>query len=673
MKQVLIKQGNPLIEEVPAPTQEAGFALVQVSHSCISTGTELSGMKEASASLLKRAMKDPGKVKKALSMLATKGFSKTKSIIQGKLQSGNVVGYTAAGTIVGTTQRVACAGAGCANHAEIIQVPENLMVPIPEALGFAEASTVALGAIALQGVRRAQPTLGETFVVIGLGFLGQVTCQLLQANGCQVFGVDLDPARVEHAERFGISCQIPENLEADGVIITAATSSNQVISDAFNRCRKKGRVVLVGDVGLNLKRSDFYKKELDFLISTSYGPGRYDDRYEQKGHDYPLGYVRWTENRNMEEYLRLLAEKKIDISPFIESIFPVDEAQKAYDHLKNTEPKPLLALLSYPETANFERVIPNREASPSSKEQLQIGLIGAGGFAKEVHLPNMQALKEYRLRAVATRSGNNAKATMKQFEANYSTTDPQELFLDEEIDAIIIATRHHNHASLALQALKAGKHVLLEKPLCMNQQELEEILDYYSKTPDAPVLLTGFNRRFSKYAQGIHQLVQKRVSPMVINYRMNAGFIPLEHWVHGEEGGGRNIGEACHIYDLFTFLTGSKVIKVDAQSIKSSTKDNFIASMSFQDGSVATLTYTSLGSKDHPKEQMEIFVDGKVLVMDDYKSLNFPKIETKIAEKGQKEELVAFAKVIKEGGTWPIPLWQQAQAMEIAFQVQQAL
>lgn len=665
MKQVLMKQGAVYVEEVPPPTAEPGFKIVRVSHSCISTGTELSGMKQTAAPLWKRAVMEPDKVKKAFTMLATKGFSKTKSLIQGKLTSGTPSGYSAAGTILDTTHRVACAGAQFAHHAEIIQVPDNLIVPIPHTLSFAEASTVALGAIALQGVRRANPTLGETFVVIGLGFLGQVTAQLLQTNGCRVIGIDLDPNRLALAQNFGIENRLITDV--DGVIITAATPSSEVISTAFKLCRKKGRVVLVGDVGLNLKRSDFYQKELDFFISTSYGPGRYDDRYEEKGFDYPIGYVRWTENRNMEEYLRLLADKKLNIAPFIHSIFPVDQVASAYKTLAEVEPKPLLALLSYPDHAPLETVIPNPLSKPLSKSQIQIALIGAGGFAKEMHLPHLQSLKEYNLRAVISRSGHNAKATAKQFEAAYSTTDYAQALKDPDVDAVLIATRHHLHATLTLEALRAGKHVLVEKPLALKASELQPILDFYAATPDAPLLLTGFNRRFSKSAQAIHQIVQKRTQPMILNYRMNAGFIPLEHWVHGEEGGGRNIGEACHIYDLFTYLTGSKVLRVEAQSIRSPTNDNFIATLTFQDGSIASLTYTSLGSKDHPKELMEVYVEGKVLTLNDYKSFS------QIPEKGQKEELIAFAKAIQEGGPWPIPLWQQAQAMEIAFQVEKIL
>lgn len=666
-----MKQGTVSLEEVPDPTPEPGYKIVRLSHSCISTGTELSGLKAAGKPLWQKAFTQPEKVKKALKMLVTKGFSKTKSIIQGKLRSGSATGYSASGIIEGTSLRVACAGAQFANHAEIIQVPENLMVAIPPNLDFASASTVALGAIALQGIRRAAPTLGETFVVIGLGFLGQITAQMLLANGCKVIGIDLDPDRLALAESFGV--QTCGAKDADGAIITAATSSSEVVSNAFKICRKKGRVVLVGDVGLHLKRADFYEKEIDFLISSSYGPGRYDDRYEEKSFDYPMGYVRWTENRNMEEYLRLLSDKKIDITPLIHSVVPIEKVQDAYHLLAEEKPKPLLVLLSYPQMTVQQKKIANPEAKPLDKKQIQLALIGAGGFAKEMHLPNLQSLKEYNLRAVVSRSGHNAKAVAGQFDAAYSTTDFKEVLNDPEIDAVLIATRHNTHARLALEALKAKKHVFLEKPMALNQEELDQILEFYSATPDAPMLLTGYNRRFSKYAKAILQVVQKRTSPMILNYRMNAGFIPPEHWVHGEEGGGRNIGEACHIYDLFTYLSGSKTVRVEAQAIPLTPRDNFVATMTFEDGSIATLTYTSLGSKDHPKELLEIFVDGKVIVLNDYKSLSLPKLETALPEKGQKEELIAFGQAIRENGKWPIPLWQQAQAMQIAFEVETLL
>jgi predicted dehydrogenase len=699
VKQALISQGKAVVEEVPAPCVDPNGVLVRLSHSCISTGTELSGVKNSGIPLWKKALTQPEKIKKALYMLMTEGYAKTKNKIEGKLTVGTASGYSAAGTVIEVGEeitdiavgdRVACAGAQFAHHAEIIQVPRNLVVPIPENLDFSQASSVALGGIALQGIRRAQPTLGETFVVIGLGFLGQLTAQMLKQNGCRVVGIDLDPSRLELAQKMGIDQaygnenalenigRFTDGIGADGVIITAATASHEVVSMAFQLCRRKGRVVLVGDVGLNLNRADFYQKEIDFFISTSYGPGRYDPSYEEKGIDYPLSYVRWTENRNMTEYLRLLAEKKIDILPLIHSIFPIENADAAYQALKEGTPKPLLALLSYPHDKKpISRQVTNRLAPQPSKNQIGIAVVGAGGFAKGMHLPNIQALSNlFHLRAIMSRTGHNAHGAAKQFGAAYATTDFNAVLNDPETDAVLIATPHHLHAKMALDALKAGKHVLLEKPLALNLEELSSIQEFY-KTAEGPLLLTGFNRRFSKYAQALHAQVKGRAHPMILNYRMNAGYIPMNHWVHGKEGGGRNIGEACHIYDLFTFLTGAEVSKIDAQSIQTkgyySPLDNFVATLSFKDGSVATLTYTAMGSKEYPKEQLEVFVEGKVFVLNDYCSLSGSNLSSKTPEKGQKEELEMFAKAIRHGGEWPIPLWQQCQAMEIAFAVEEQL
>lgn len=706
MKQVLIKKGQAIVEEVPAPLVESQTLLVQVSHSCISTGTEMSGLKTSSTPLWKKAIQNPEKLVKVMDMARTQGMARTASMVQGKLESGEPTGYSAAGTVLAVGSgiediqvgdRVACAGAQCAHHAEIIRVPRNLSVPIPAELGFATASTVTLGAIALQGVRRAQPTLGETFTVIGLGVLGQLTVQLLQANGCRVIGIDLDRKRIHLAQQLGMVIGIhpedcnpieqvaryTEGMGTDGVIITAATPSDEVISTAFQMCRKKGRVVLVGDVGLHLNRADFYQKELDFFISTSYGPGRYDRRYEERGLDYPLPYIRWTENRNMAEYLRLVALGKIKVEPLISATFPVEQATTAYETIRISEDKPLIVLLSYPEvqSATPARVIPNQLAIAARSGQIRVALVGAGNFAKGMHLPNLQALSEYyHLQAVVSRTGHNATAATRQFSANYATTDYQQVLADPEVDAVIITTRHNLHGSMVLAALKAGKHVLVEKPLALTEQELAHIKAFYQQGDrPLPLLLTGFNRRFSVYARQIYNLCQNRSNSMILNYRMNAGYIPLDSWVHGEEGGGRNRGEACHIYDLFTYLTNSKVVQVHAQSIIPTTghysrTDNFVVTLTFEDGSVATLTYTALGSKDYPKEQLEVFVDGKVIVLDDYKALriigaNSKGIENKIADKGQKDELIAFAQAIQQGGEWPIPLWQQIQATEISFKV----
>ena len=710
MKQVLIKQGQAVVEDVPAPQVAPGAVLVRVDHSCISVGTEMSGIKSSGLPLWKRAIKQPENVKKVLQMAATQGVGHTRRVVQGQLSAGNTTGYSAAGVVLEVGEgiddirpgdRVACAGSQCAYHAEIIRVPHNLAVPVPDGLDFAAASTVTLGAIALQGVRRVQPTLGETFVVIGLGGLGQLTAQILRANGCRVVGTDLDKERIRLAQELGMHMGIyPEEgsdiehvarlthgIGADGVIITAATPSHTVVSTAFRMCRKKGRVVLVGDVGLNLNRANFYEKELDFFISTSYGPGRYDNNYEEKGLDYPVAYVRWTENRNMAEYLRLVADGTVKVAPLISATYPMDQAGSAYEALRTGETRPLLVLLSYPKPdkdASPVRAVPNPMAQPAGRNRIRIAVVGAGGFAKGMHLPNLQRLSDrYYVQAIMSRSGHNAAATARQFGANYSTTDYQHVIQDPEIDAVLIATRHNLHASMTLEALRAGKHVLVEKPLALTRQELQETEDFYSTlSPDSsvPVLLTGFNRRFSRFARRIHELAAGRTNPMILNYRMNAGYISLDHWVHTEEGGGRNIGEACHIYDLFTFLTGSKVVKINAHAIIPSTEyysrtDNFVASMTFEDGSVATLTYTALGYKDYPKERLEVFLDGKVLVLDDYRRLTVAGIkdkgiDSKVVDKGQKEELEAFALAIQKGGEWPNPLWQQVQAMEIAFEIE---
>ena len=713
MKQVLIKKGQVLVDDIAAPVTEPGTVLVRVDHSCISIGTEMSGIKASSLPLWKRALQQPEKVKKALKMISTQGLSATKTLVEGKLDEAQPTGYSAAGTILevgdGITDlavgdRVACAGAQCAHHAEVIRVPRNLTVLLPDELGFAEASTVTLGAIAMQGVRRAQPTLGETFVVIGLGILGQLASQLLRANGCRVIGTDLDRGRIRIAQELGQHigihpddgsdveqvARLTDGAGADGVIITAATPSDAVISTAFKMCRKKGRVVLVGDVGLNLNRADFYAKELDFFISCSYGPGRYDANYEERGLDYPLSYVRWTENRNMGEYLRLVAEGRINLKPLIGAVFPVAQTTEAYAAVRQGAVKAPLVLLSYPPPAVAGpevRAVRNVQARPAGKGLVRLALIGAGNFAKAMHLPNLRNLPEhFHLQAVMSRTGHSAANLAKQFGANYSTTEFSEVLRDPEVDAVLISTRHNLHASMCLQALQAGKHVLVEKPLALTQADLLAVEGFYHSVAagtTAPVLLTGFNRRFSPVAQRMKQIVAGRTNPMILNYRMNAGYIPLDSWVHTAEGGGRNMGEACHIYDLFTFLTGAKVVEVTAQAIKPASgyyshTDNFVTNLRFDDGSVGSLTYTALGSKDYPKEKLDVYVDGKVLAMDDYLELTVTGarqkgVSSRLQQKGHSEELQAFAQCIRQGGDWPIPLWEQIQATDISFQVEKFL
>jgi len=707
VKQVLIRKGKAYTEDVPTPTVSENTILVQVHCSCISVGTELSGVISSGQSLIKKALKQPEKIAKVIDNVKKEGLFRTVQKIQGELEQGTQTGYSASGLVVEVGvnikdiengDRVACAGAGIANHAEYIEVPRNLLVKIPDEVDFDLASTVTLGAIAMQGVRRANVKLGEYVTVIGLGILGQITVQLLKANGCRVIGVDLDERRIQKAIVLGMDKGINSKNEdvvkiatafsngfgVDAVIITAATNSNEPLVQAFQMCRKKGRVVLVGVVGMEINREDMYKKELDFLISTSYGPGRYDENYEQKGIDYPYAYVRWTETRNMQEYLKLIAEKKIDIKPLIEKEYKIGEAPIAYEELKTSENKPLIVLLKYNQEQEKDIIRKiDVQSKPIKKDgRINIAVIGAGNFAKGMHLPSLQRLnKLYNIHAIASKTGSNAKAIAKQYGASYTTTDFRDILLDKDIDMVIIATRHNLHAAVAIEAAKASKAVFVEKPMALNRKELNELVQVLEETKIP--FMVGFNRRFSPLVRRIKEIIKDRINPMIINYRMNASYIPMEHWIHTEEGGGRNIGEACHIYDLFTFFTESEVKSISASSIDPKTKqyaknDNFNTTIKYIDGSVCNLIYTALGSKDYPKEEMDIYVDSKVIRLDNYQSLkvfgtkNY-ELKTKHKDKGHLAELQGFAKNIKEGNGYPIPLWQLIQATEISFEVEKLL
>ena len=711
MKQVLIKQGKAIVNDVPAPIIGDGEVLVQLRRSCLSVGTEISGVKSSGTPLWQKALQQPEKIATVVKSTSDVGFKRTWQLIAEKNEVSIPTGYSASGVVIKVGNkvknilpgdRVACAGAQCAFHAEFISVPENLCTVLPDNLDWESASTVTLGAIALQGVRRMQPTLGETIVVIGLGLLGILTLQLLKANGCKVIGIDIDRERLDLAINLGIDVAIDPNSEdyvgqvarltdgfgADGVIITAASNSDQIISSAFKLCRKKGRVVIVGDIGLNLNREDFYLKEIDVLISTSYGPGRYDKKYEDEGLDYPISHVRWTENRNMSEYIRLLSEGMVEIKSLISSSFPIDEATEAYRSiLVESDSKPILVLLSYPvKDAEPVHTTFLTHSSKPKKGKINIAILGAGAHARSMHLPALQDLKDhFNLSAVVTKSGYKAKEIAKQFDASYASTDYLEVLSDKEINAVIISTRHDLHGKMTLEALKAGKHVLVEKPLSLNSNEIAEIDEYIQseKNQQIPILLTGYNRRFSPYALKIQDLIKDRVNPFIINYRMNAGYIPMDHWVHGSEGGGRNLGEACHIYDFFTALTNSKIVSVSANAINPKTNhyswsDNFITTLGFEDGSLCSLTYTALGNTKHPKELAEIYFDNKVITLKDYKSLetigcNNTSLTTKFQDKGLKQELMQFSKAIKTGNHWPIPWWQQLQVANIGIAIEEKI
>ena len=712
MKQVVIKGGEGVVVDVPRPQIQAGRILVKNYYSCISPGTEMDSISNTGKPLWKRAIENPAEVQKVISVVSAQGIQKTRQVIHGKLDSGNEVGYSSAGIVVEVADdikefsigdRVACAGAGFAKHADVVSIPKNLAVKLPETQNLAEASTVAIGSIALQGVRRANPQMGETFVVIGLGLLGQLTSQLLKINGCRVIGTDLDTMRGKIALQGGMDKFIGnlgrdtvksvlsycDGVGVDGVIITAASQSSEIISDAFKMTRKKGRVVVVGAVGLDLKREDFYKDEIDFLISSSYGPGRYDNRYELDGVDYPIGYVRWTENRNMQFYLSLLNSQKINLENIVSEVFNVEHAENAYKKLEHNNNKPLAVLLEYEKeflaNDSHRSLAQVEKIEPSKSGKVNIALVGAGGFAKGMHLPNLKTLnKYYTINSIVDNSGNNAASAARQYGANSFSTDINDILNKNSVDAVMITTRHNTHGEIVLKALNAGKHVFVEKPLTLSKKELEEIEAYFkSDQPRNQVLLTGFNRRFSKYFSFIKQRVKKRNNPLIINYRMNAGYQNLDTWYHSEIGGGRNLGEACHIYDLFTFLTDSKAVSTSVASINPQTKyyssrDNFTATVTFEDGSIASLTYTALGNNRFPKETMEVFFDGNVIHLSDYRKMVYygrrdKTIKSSVPDKGHREELTAFAESILETGNWPIPLWQQVQAMTIAFEVEEQL
>ncbi|QWE29000.1 bi-domain-containing oxidoreductase [Polynucleobacter sp. AM-7D1] len=710
MKQILISKGQAILEEVPAPQAGPGEILVKVDTSCLSIGTEMGSIKSSGIPIWRKALNKPEKAVATLKLASSIGVAKTWQLIKRTQSASSPTGYSASGVVMSVGRgildvtpgdRVACAGSRYAYHSEYIRVPRNLCVTLPDKVSLRDASTVTLGAIALQGIRRSQPQLGETFVVIGLGILGQLTVQILKANGCRVIAMDVDAGRVELAKTLGANVGIcaldSEGLEevailtdgvgADGVIITAATESDDVVANAFKVTRKKGRVVLVGDVGLNLNRDDFYKKEIDFLISTSYGPGRYDAKYEELGLDYPIGYVRWTENRNMGEYINLISEGRVNITPLITKIYPFTDSEHAYANLNLGSPQKLLVLLEYPKESDYStRLEEVKSRRSQTVSPINVALIGAGSFAKSAHLPNLNKLPQrFTLKAIASRNGHIASSLAKEFGAKYSSTSYENIIADEEVDSVIISTRHNLHAEIVIAALKKGKNVLVEKPLAINQAELDQIKSFYaevSREEKFPVMMTGYNRRHSIYAIKMQEFLDGRKNPFIINYRMNAGYIPGENWVHGDEGGGRNLGEACHVYDLFLFLSRSKMVEWSAHSISPKgsfyqRNDNFIATLKFADGSLANLIYTAMGHPGLPKEQAEIYCDGKVAVLSDYRSFNTYggkdfSFKTPLQEKGLKEELIAFADAI-DGGISLSDICIQIESAEIALNIEKAI
>lgn len=700
MKQVLLKKGIIYTADIAKPKLEEGYVLVKTEYSCISAGTEMSGVTASGTPLVKRVLESPELMERGIIMLRERGIKDTWAVVKGKYEVGTAMGYSASGIVEesGTPlfakgDRVACMGVGYANHAGYLIAPRNLVVKVPENVSLDQAATAALGCIAMQGVRRAEMVLGDYVVIVGMGILGQLACRFAAASGATVIATDIDNRRLQIAGEGGASYLIRAQEDvvkqvqditgghgADKVIVTAATSSDALLSQAFQMCRKKGRVVLVGVAGMNLRREDMYKKELDFVIATSYGPGRYDDDYEEKGIDYPYAYVRYTEKRNLESYLRLIADGKIDISRIIEKVYPVEKSDEAYESLKAAENRPLIVLLKYQEDKATEDFIENKNGYSVPQGVIRVALCGAGGFAKGMHLPNLKRMKDkYALYAVQSRTGANAEAIAVKEGAAYSTTDYGRILQDPNVDMVMICTRHNLHADMVIQALEAGKAVFVEKPMAITWDEAEKVIQTAKKT-NVPFMV-GFNRRFSKYAEETKKAIKNRKNPLIISYRMNAGYIPQESWIQSEEGGGRIIGEGCHIIDLFNYFTDSKAESISVNQITPKTDhvsrtDNCVITVKYEDGSVCTLTYTGQGSKEYGKEYFELFVDGAVIVMDDYKALKgygikVNEMKTMGSEKGQFEELVAFHGAITHGDGHPIPIWQMEQATKLSIIAQE--
>lgn len=711
MKQILqdLKSGELIVADVPPPTAQRGRVLVRSAASLISAGTERSTVETGQKNLLSKALARPDLVKQVIQKVKNEGLLNTFSAVRSKLASLTALGYSAAGIVIDVGDdvsefqvgdRVACAGAGFASHAEVLSVPKNLCVRLPADVGFDEGAFGTLGAIALQGVRLAELTLGEYVVVIGLGLIGQLTVQLLKTNGCRVFGIDLDKSRIALAQGLGaddggaadgeIAKHVMEwtrGRGADAVLITAATSSNQPVELAGEISRLKGRVVAVGLVGLEVPRNVYYQKELTLKISMSYGPGRYDSEYEDRGHDYPFAYVRWTEGRNIEAFLEMVAAGNINLEPLITHRFPIDEGDRAYKLITGEANEPYLGvILRYDTEHALERKIELASASPRINNlpasSVRVGLIGAGNYAKTMLLPHLKAAGA-EFHAVATASGVSAHEIGTKYGFRFTAAGAEEVIDDEGVNLVVIATRHDTHAKLAQRALERGHHVFVEKPLALNEDELEEVLSTAGRSKGK--LMVGFNRRFSPLARAAKEFFSDRRAPLSISYRVNAGAIPRTHWIQDpHQGAGRIVGEVCHFIDLMQFLTGSVTNRVYAESIASVSneivaEDSVFIVLRFADGSNGSIAYLSEGDRTLPKEKLEIFGGGKVYVLDDFRSAttysNGRKKTTKLRnqDKGQRDEMRDVVAAVLGTKPEPITLEDLAATTRATFLIKKSL
>lgn len=698
MKQLLqnIKTGKTTVEDVPLPTPREGQALVKVSASLVSAGTERMVVEFAGKSLVGKARSRPDLVRQVLDKARREGLVSTAQAALSRLDQPMALGYSSAGTIAAlgeniqgfrVGQRVACAGGGYAAHAEYNVIPHNLLTQLPENVDFESAAFTTLGAIALHGFRLAEPQIGENVAIIGMGLLGLLAAQIASAAGCKVLGIDVDPARVALAASLGLKAVRREeavdsaaaftaNRGFDAILICADTSSNDPVELAGTIARDRARVVATGAVGLTFPRKIYYEKEISFINSRSYGPGRYDLSYEDQGVDYPLGYVRWTEGRNFEAVVELMAKGQLQVKPLITHRFSIERAAEAYEVITGKKKEPFLGVvLTYPEgrTKEESRVdFPAIVHRPSSA--VQLGVLGAGMFANSVLLPSIQKAGNIELIGIASSGGLHAQHAGKKSGFQYATSNEDEIINDPNVNTVAILTRHNSHADLVVKVLKAGKHVFVEKPLAITPKQLKAIEAQLLITNNS-LLLAGFNRRFAPLARSLSSFFSYYTDPKYIHYRVNAGPIPLNHWTHDPEvGGGRIIGEGCHFVDFLTFLVGAAPASVVAHALPDHgaalsvskgryREDNVSMTFTFPDGSIGIVDYLANGDRSFPKERVEVFCAGQICVLDDFVSLQTvrdgrKKVERATQDKGWVDEWKAFTTSIREGGEPPIPYEQ---------------
>ncbi|MFH1254713.1 MAG: bi-domain-containing oxidoreductase [bacterium] len=694
MKQVFLKKGQVKLYQIDIPLLDQNSILVRVDYSFISSGTEFATVAASGKSIFEKAYSNFNQnIQKVTGAIKDNGLAATFALIHEKLDTVMPLGYSCSGQVISVGKNVdgffvgdyvACAGSGHANHADVVVVPKNLAVKIQNHKMLKQCSLTTIGAIALQGIRRANLELGQKVCVIGLGLIGQLTSQLAKLSGCQVYGIDVQESRLNLAKKLGAdfmfnprNCDIIKEIEwatsqhgIDTTVITAAGKDGQIIQQAMQMTRRKGKVVLVGDVKIDFDRDPFYSKEIDFLISCSYGPGRYDDAYEKRGLDYPYDYVRWTENRNMELFSQLVQEEKILIDPLVSSEFDLSNVESAYQSLQTKES--LGIVLCY-KTAreNLEKeILENQNVITDSNiaasnyvaknfiasSNTTLGVIGVGGFCKIKLLPFISKIKNVQIDSMIDANATNLINISNQYKVQNTGNDYRKLLDNDKVNAVLIATPHCLHADQAIDCMAAGKAAFVEKPAAVNYEQLEKLntfLTQKSAQNQNILYCVDFNRSFSPFVKKIKEVVKNRNNPMLINYRMNAGFIPKDHWINSPANGGRIIGEACHIFELFCFLTDSEPVSISVESINSNndsvkSADNFVAQIRMSDGSCCSLLYTSIGSAESGKERMELFFDGKSIIMNDYYELNgfgLPKSfdsKSKTQDKGHEALLQEF-------------------------------